>query len=95
MKLHLKDKTEVDIFRQTCAHYQPDTYGRSTCSWNINPVEIVNDERSGYFAIGPWGCDGHRDDCGHWVETIEKFEQLIPIKSVVRISKVGEWEKKD
>jgi hypothetical protein len=61
--------------------------------WNINPIKIIQEQKDGYFAIGPWGCDGYYDNEKlRYVRTIWKFDRLIPINSVVEITKVGEWE---
>jgi len=89
MKLNLIDTTTIDIFRVSCAHYIQNIYG-DMCNWNINPVELVNSESPGYFAIGEWGCDGFWD-YGKYIRTPEKFKMLIPIRSVVKISDVGIW----
>lgn len=91
MKLHLIDNTTVDITRLTCAHYIPNAYKGPSCSWNINPLEIISKKESGYFAIGEWGCSGYHGPCGNYIYTPENFEQLIPISSVVRITNIGEW----
>lgn len=55
MNLHLIDGSVVKITRLTCCHYTPDQYGRESCNWNINPVQIVNNASKGYFAIGEMG----------------------------------------
>lgn len=91
MKLHLIDQTVVEITRLTCANYIPDDYGQDECNWNINPVQIVNDKRSGFFAVGEWGCDGYRDGCGKYIRTIKNFKELIPVDSVVKITDIGVW----
>lgn len=92
MILHLKDKSKVGITRKTCAHYIPDKYDNNgSCNWNINPIEIISDKESGYFAIGKWGCDFHRNNSGVYIRTPENFEQLIPIHSVIRITEIGVW----
>ena len=97
MILHLIDNnTTVEIFRQNCGHWYKDYRDVFSCNWNINPVELINREAPGFFAIGPWGCDGyHSNEEGRYIRTPEKFEQLIPIRNVLRITRVGEWEKPD
>ena len=91
MKLHLIDGSIVEIFRQTCGHYIPEKFKETSCNWNINPVELVRYRSSGFFGIGKWGCDGYHDG-GAYIRTPEKFEQLIPIDSVVKLTDIGEWE---
>lgn len=94
MKLHLIDGSVVEVFRQTCGHYVVDKYRGDSCAWNIDPVALLQDKDRGYFVIGKWGCDGYHDNLrGVYVRTPEKFEQLIPIHSVVKITEVGKWEK--
>lgn len=93
MQLHLTDGSTTEIFRQTCGHYVSKRMGQDSCNWNITPLELVNERASGYFAIGEWGCDGYHDGCGKYIRTPEKFEQMIPIDSVVKITEVGKWEK--
>lgn len=96
MKLHLINGEVFEIFRQTCGHYQPSRYKETSCNWNIDPVQLVNDKESGYFAIGKWGCDGYWDnDHGVYVRTPEKFDDLIPIRNVLRVSDIGKWEQDD
>lgn len=89
MKLHLIDGTEVEIFRQTCAHYISSKYDNDVCNWSIINYDI------GFFAIGHWGCDGYRDTTGKYIRTPEKFKVLIPIKSVSYITDIEKWEKPD
>jgi hypothetical protein len=89
MILHLIDDT-VEIFRQNCGWLERD----GSCNWNINPIKLVNDQASGYFAIGPWGCDGYWQGA-EYIRTPENFEELIPIRNVLRISRPGEWERPD
>ena len=92
MILHLKDGTMVQIYRQTCGYYVNKDYrGEPSCSWNISPMELIEDEAKGFFAIGPWGCDGQWQG-SVYVRTPERFQQLIPVRNVSRVSRVGEWE---
>jgi hypothetical protein len=67
--------------------------GKDSCNWNITPVELVAEKAKGFFALGKWGCDGyHEEGTGKYIRTPEKFEQLIPICNVVKLTKIGEWE---
>lgn len=93
MILHLIDGGEVEIFRQNCGHYITQDYrGNPTCDWNIHPIRLIEEKHSGFFAIGPWGCDGHWQG-SQYIRTPERFEQLIPIRNVLRITRAGEWER--
>jgi hypothetical protein len=97
MILKLIDGREVEIFRQTCGHYKRLQYNGESTSFNINPIQIVQDKDIGYFAImESWGDSGYHDNLrGIYIHTPEKFKELIPISSIVSISKIGEWEKED
>ena len=92
MILHLNDGTLGQIFRQNCGYYVEKNYnGEPSCSWNIDPVRLIEEEAKGFFAIGPWGCDGTWEG-SVYKRTPEKFQQLIPVRNVSRVSRVGEWE---
>lgn len=93
MKLKLLDGEIVEIFRQTCGYqYQVTGKNTPTVEWNINPVQIVEDERKGYFVIGRWGSGGYQGECGQWVHDPSEYEKMIPVKSVLYIMEPHIWE---
>lgn len=96
MLLHLKDGRTVEIFRQNCGYYFHDKYKHlPDINWNINPVEIVNDEKNGFFCICEWGNAFSRDDRGELIYHPENIQELVFVKSVVSITETHKWERKD
>jgi len=73
--------------------YQITGHANPTVEWNIRPVEIVENERKGYFVIGPLGCGGYQGKCGEWVYDNSKYEKMIPVKSVLYITEPNVWER--
>lgn len=91
MILNLISGRKVEVKRKTTAHYTPSKYGKDTCNWNINIIELVNDRSSGFIAIGEWGCDGYHNDCDVYIRTIKNFNELIPIDSIESLSNLSNW----
>ena len=83
MILILANGEKVVVHRMNCGHQYKDYRRQYTRVWNIDPVEIV-DEDKGFFAIGKWGTTAD-----------EHCEMLIPIRSVVAIENPNEWDKDD
>jgi hypothetical protein len=83
MILVLSNGERVVIHRLNCGHQYKDYKRQYTRAWNINPIEII-DEEHGFFVIGEWGTEAN-----------EYCERMIPIRSVVGIENPTEWEKED
>lgn len=65
------------VYRQTVAYE-----GSTGRNWNINPVELVREQRTGYFVIAKWG-SGRQDD----------YQVMIKVSSVEGILNLTDWER--
>lgn len=101
MKLVLKNGERVLIHRHNCGYqYQRSGAGIPTVEWNIDPVRIIQDQRSGYFVIGPYGSgwsyeNPDRPVAGRGYYDPSKFEKIVPVSSVLYIEDPGKWEKEE
>jgi len=84
MILVLNNGEKIVAHRLNCGHQYKDYKRQYTRAWNINPIEIVDEEEHGFLVIGSPG-SGANDHC----------EQMIPIRSIVAIENPTEWEKED
>ena len=85
MELILKNGDEISINRRNCGfesgHSNNWCNERTTRMWNINPLEILEEKRAGFFVIGEWGTGFGKP-----------ADMLIPIDSVLYIRNPYEWE---
>ena len=93
MILVLINNEKVEVFRQNCGHqYQTGIIDRPTVEWNIDPIQIINDNKTGFIIIGEWG-SGHIQKHGIFYYDNSKFTRMIPVKNVLYIEKPSEWER--
>lgn len=91
MKLHLLDGTKITITRHNCGHlyyYGEYLNQKGECTsqrieWNIFPLEILLKSKYSHdsYVIGKFGAT-----------LIYELEFIIPVKSVVYVSDLSEWE---
>ena len=92
MKLNLINGETIEVFRQNCGYQFGKDCGTSV-NWNIDPIQLVYENASGFFVIGPWGSGYKRDHCGQCYYDPSNFENMIPVRSVVSIEDPSNWEK--
>ena len=90
MKLHLNNGEVVDIFRRTVSYYFFRENGQHICNGNIDPIQLLQENKKGYFAVGEPGCEGYFEN-GIYYHTPDKFEKMIPIINVSYISEIDKW----
>lgn len=79
MILKLINDEEIVIYRQNCGFQE--YHNRM---WNINPVQIIQANKPGFFIIGGYGTIA--DD---------RCDKMIPVRSVLYIKQTEVWEAPD
>jgi hypothetical protein len=77
----LTNNIRVEVFRQNCGYQWGDVFQGSR-SWNINPMNIMEAEKTGFFAIAKYG-----------TTVGQPCEMLIPVRSVLYIMEPDKWER--
>lgn len=101
MKLVLKNGEKILVHRYNCGfQYTIAGNGSPTVEWNIDPVEIIEKQRTGYFIIGPWGSGWNNEGpyspiAGRGYYDPSKFEKMVPVSSVLYIEDPAKWEKEE
>ena len=83
MILVLTNGERVLIHRMNCGR-QEGNEATGARDWNINPLEMVEKGRPGFFVIAEWGS-----------RINSSAVKMIPVSSVVQVEYPNEWEKKD
>ncbi len=76
MIIVLQNSKEVEINKNNCIYEHREKYSKNSHERNMDPLQVIQDQRKGFFVIDNWGSEEHL---------------MIPVRSVLYVKESHLW----